>query len=416
MLVLQIKPVLAALKRHKAGTLLIGLQIALTLAIVCNALFIIQQRLTHLSRTTGIVESDLLTVGSEWTSASGAAVEPLVHADLQTLRELPGVQDVGVSYGYPLRGGGWNSGVTIKPDAKQPVAVTWRFFADDHVLTVLGAKLIAGRNFRADEIRAMDSHNLAAPAQLIITKALAEKVYPNQSALGKPLYIGGATAPSTIIGIMDHLQGGSASSWSDAISDYVVLEPKLLTDKSNAYLIRTRPGQLGAVASIARDALFKTNRLRIIPNGEGEGRGVRSFAQVREQAYKSDRGMAIIMSAICAVLLIITAAGIVGLTSFWVGQRRRQIGVRRALGATRHDILGYFLTENFLISLGGVMAGIVLALGLSLWLVTHFETRRLPLPFVLIGVALLLLLGQVATFAPALRASRVSPAEATRSA
>jgi len=412
---LQIKPVLAALKRHKAGTMLIGLQIALTLAIVCNALFIIQQRLTHFSRTTGIVESDLLTVGSEWTSASGAAVEPLVRVDLQTLRQLPGVQDVGVSYGYPLRGGGWASGVTTKPDAKKPVALTWRFFVDDHVLPVLGAKLIAGRNFRADEIRVTDSHNLSAPAQLIVTKALAEKVYPNQSALGKPLYIGDATSPSTIIGIMDHLQGGSASSWSDAISDNVVLEPKLLTDKSNAYLIRARPGQLGDVAKIARDALFKVNRLRIIPNGEGEGGGVRSFAQVREQAYKSDRGMAIIMSAICAVLLIITAAGIVGLTSFWVSQRRRQIGVRRALGATRRDILGYFLTENFLISLGGVLTGIVLALALSLWLVVHFETQRLPLPFVLIGVALLLLLGQAATLAPALRASRVSPVEATRS-
>jgi len=121
------------------------------------------------------------------------------------------------------------------------------------------------------------------------------------------------------------------------------------------------------------------------------------------------------MSAICAVLLIITAAGIVGLTSFWVSQRRRQIGVRRALGATRRDILGYFLTENFLISLGGVLTGIVLALALSLWLVVHFETQRLPLPFVLIGVALLLLLGQAATLAPALRASRVSPVEATRS-
>ena len=412
---LQIKPVLAALKRHKAGTVLIGLQIALTLAIVCNALFLIQQKVTHLSRTTGIVESDLLTVGSEWTNASGAEVGSLVRTDLQTLRQLPDVADVGVSYGYPLRGGGWNDGVSTKPDAKQSAALAWRFFVDDHVLSVLGAKLIAGRNFRPDEIHVVDSHNLVTPAQLIITKALADKVYPNQSALGKPLYIAAATSPSTIIGIIDHLQGGSASSWSDAISDYVVLEPKLLTDKSNAYLVRAQPGQLSAITKVVRTALFKTNRMRIIPDGEGEDVGVRSFAQVREQAYKSDRGMAIIMSVICAVLLIITAAGIVGLTSFWVSQRRKQIGVRRALGATRGDILSYFLAENFLISLGGVLAGIVLALGMSLWLVMHFETQRLSLPYVLVGVLLLLLLGQAATLAPALRASCISPVEATRS-
>jgi putative ABC transport system permease protein len=115
------------------------------------------------------------------------------------------------------------------------------------------------------------------------------------------------------------------------------------------------------------------------------------------------------------VLLAITAAGIVGLTSFWVGQRRKQIGVRRALGATRHDILGYFLTENLLIGIGGVAVGALLAIGMNLWLVSHFEMQRLSLLYVAAGVIALLLLGQGAVLAPALRASRVSPVEATRS-
>jgi putative ABC transport system permease protein len=126
--------------------------------------------------------------------------------------------------------------------------------------------------------------------------------------------------------------------------------------------------------------------------------------------------MAILMGIISVVLLAITAAGIVGLTSFWVGQRRKQIGVRRALGATRGDILSYFLTENFLISLGGVLVGVVLAFGINLWMVTHFEMAQLSLVYVLVGVIVLIVLGQLATLAPARRASRVSPVEATRSA
>lgn len=125
--------------------------------------------------------------------------------------------------------------------------------------------------------------------------------------------------------------------------------------------------------------------------------------------------MAILMSIICGLLLAITAAGIVGLTSFWVAQRRKQIGVRRALGARRDQILSYFLIENFLISAAGVVVGTCLAMSMSLWLVWHFEMRRLPLDFVLAGVVVLLLLGQAATLAPALRASRVPPMEATRS-
>jgi putative ABC transport system permease protein len=151
--------------------------------------------------------------------------------------------------------------------------------------------------------------------------------------------------------------------------------------------------------------------MRVIP----EKRGVRTFAQVRAEAYQSDRGMAILMAVVCAVLLAITAAGIVGLTSFWVGQRRKQIGVRRALGATRHDILSYFLTENLLIGVGGVVLGALLAIGMNLWMVSHFEMQRLSLLYVAAGVVALLLLGQGAVLAPALRASRVSPVEATRS-
>lgn len=142
--------------------------------------------------------------------------------------------------------------------------------------------------------------------------------------------------------------------------------------------------------------------------------GVLSYAQVRHQAFERDRGMAILMSIICAVLLAITAAGIVGLTSFWVGQRRKQIGVRRALGATHGDILRYFMTENLLISLGGVGIGVLLTFGLNLWLVTRFTLHVLPVTYVLGGVVMLLLLGQGAVFPPALRASRVPPVEATR--
>jgi putative ABC transport system permease protein len=125
--------------------------------------------------------------------------------------------------------------------------------------------------------------------------------------------------------------------------------------------------------------------------------------------------MAILMGVVCLVLLAITAAGIVGLTSFWVGQRRKQIGVRRALGAKRSDILSYFMTENLLIGIAGVVVGALLAIGMNLWLVTQFEMARLSLTYVAAGVIVLLLLGQGAVLAPAMRAARVPPVEATRS-
>jgi putative ABC transport system permease protein len=275
----------------------------------------------------------------------------------------------------------------------------------------MGAKLIAGRNFNAGEVTTADPRSLKPSPQVIVTQALAEKLFPKQSALGKSFYLSDDKVPSTIIGIVERLQVPWSGTWSENFNDNAVLLPVQLTSNFTVYLIRAKPGQLADITKSVPAALFKNNRMRVI-TGE---RGVRTFATVRQQAYSSDRGMAILMGVVCLVLLAITAAGIVGLTSFWVGQRRKQIGVRRALGATKRDILSYFLTENLLIGIAGVVIGAGLAIGMNLWLVSHFEMARLSLVYVFAGIVLLLLLGQGAVLAPAMRASRVSPIEATRS-
>jgi putative ABC transport system permease protein len=253
---------------------------------------------------------------------------------------------------------------------------------------------------------------------VIISKALAQRLFPQESALGKTIYVSMDDRPSTVIGITDTLQAHMQGSWANAYAYNAVLIPARLLDSNTYYLVRARPGQLAAAMRDAPKALYAQSRMRIIDrtNDTDSMHGVMSFAEVRQRFYDRDRGMAILMGIISMVLLAITAAGIVGLTSFWVGQRRKQIGVRRALGATRADILSYFLTENLLISIGGVLAGTVLAIGINLWMVTQFEMARLSLVYVLIGVVVLLLLGQGAVLAPALRASKVSPVEATRSA
>ena len=410
---LQIKPILAALKRHKAGTLLIAMQIALTLAIVCNALFIIQQRIDRISRPTGMDERNVLAIQNRWVSVDGKDTAPLIKADVQALRQTPGIQDAIATNSFPLRGGGWSTGVNLQPkDEGKSTAQTTLYFVDDHALAVYGSQLIAGRNFTPDEVITADPKDIKSTAQVIVTKALADKLFPKGDALGKQIYLGGKDVPpSTIIGIIARLQVPWTGTWSDNFNDNAMLLPVQLTGTYTVYLIRAKAGQLEDVVKSAPATLLKTNRMRVI-SGE---RAVRTYEQVRADAYKSDRGMAILMGVICVILLTITAAGIVGLTSFWVGQRRKQIGVRRALGATRRDILNYFLTENLLIGAAGVAIGTGLAIGMNLWMVQQFEMARLSVSYVIVGVAILLLLGQAAVLAPAMRASKVPPVEATRS-
>jgi putative ABC transport system permease protein len=97
-----------------------------------------------------------------------------------------------------------------------------------------------------------------------------------------------------------------------------------------------------------------------------------------------------------------------------VQQRTKQIGVRRALGATRGQILRYFQTENFLLATLGIVIGMMLAYGINQLLMGKYELPRLPAIYLPIGAVVLWLLGQLAVFGPARRASAVPPAVATR--
>jgi putative ABC transport system permease protein len=119
---------------------------------------------------------------------------------------------------------------------------------------------------------------------------------------------------------------------------------------------------------------------------------------------------------VSVLLLLITCSGIVGMASLWVTQRRKQIGVRRALGARRIDILRYFITENFLITSSGVFGGVLLGVALNHLLVSQLEMARLPVGYLVGGAGVFWALGVLAVYGPAWRAASTSPALATRSA
>jgi putative ABC transport system permease protein len=405
------RPILAALRYHKAGAILIALQVALTLAVICNALFVIEHRLQRLSRDTGIAESELMVVNNKWV-APAAELPSRQAADVAMLRALPGVADAYASNAFPLLGGSWQSGIRLDPTSSHYVSDGASiYFVDDHALHTLGVKVVEGRNFRPDEIGALEPNGSPDAPSIIVTRALARRAFPDGHALGKALYIGNSDArPSTIVGIVEHVQTPQTNSSDDIYWDDSIFVPMHLTGSGAFFVIRAQPGRLPALLHSVPEALKALSTRRVIP----QPHGVLAFSEVRDMAYRNDRGLAWMLTGICLTLLVVTAAGIVGLTSFWVGQRRRQIGIRRALGATRRDILMYFLTENGLISLAGTLAGIVLAFALNAWMMRAFETSRLSLLYVASGVLILLLLGQLAVLSPARRASRVPPVEATR--
>jgi putative ABC transport system permease protein len=418
---MKLPPIIAALRRHKSGVVLIVLQIALTLAIVCNAVFIIGQRVATVQRPTGMDEQNLFLIQQQIVNApagnDAASLErryAMLRGDLMTLRGLPDVASAAPVRSLPLLQSSNNGGVGLQSNQNHSTATTTFYGGDEQLLKTLGVQLVAGRNFTASEITHGDYGGDYEPPVAIVTRALADKLFSAGDALGKVVYFNGGATPTTIIGIVARLQTPDVG-WG---SDYVWNSTLLPTFPNNSFsriAVRAKPGQLDAAMRDARQALVAANPQRVIRNGFGGFIGIYPYSDIRARAYRADIGMAILMGVICVVLLCVTGAGIVGLTSFWVGQRRKQIGIRRALGATRTDILRYFQTENLLLAGVGVALGAILAVGLNLWLMQQFAMDRMSLLYVLVGVVALLALGQGAVFAPALRASKVSPVEATRS-
>jgi putative ABC transport system permease protein len=402
---MEIRPILSALMRSKVAMILIGLQVALTLAIVCNALFIIGQRLDHMARPSGMNEQDTFWFGSNGFG-QGYNAANVQQSDVALLRQLPGVADAAPTNSVPMSEGGWSTGLSLQPRQKKSTADTTIYIVDDHAISTFGTHLVAGRNFKPEEIKSVAFGDRLLPQVAIISKELANKLFPDSDPIGKQVFFDQDPPTTTIIGVVDRLQQPWISS--DTIENATFVPAFMPYGNSTRYLVRAEPGRRDEVMKMVEQKMIEANPSRIIGK-------VRSITQVRSEAYAEDRAMAIILGVVIFCLLTITALGIVGMASFWVAQRTKQIGTRRALGATKFDILRYFQTENFIITTMGLIGGGILAYAFSLYLMQAYQAPRLPWYYVPVGFICLWTLGQLAVLGPALRASRVSPAVATRS-
>lgn len=414
-------PILAALRKHKAGVVLISLQIALTLAIVCNVGFIVGQQMQRMQRPTGLIEDDLFLITQRYIDAPSSddpasltKLGAMQMTDLAALRELPDVQFSTPVMSLPLLRNPWGGSVAVSLSEPRYATPVNTFTGGQQVLQTLGLRLVGGRDFTPADIGSSATEGTVQPSVVIVTQALADKLFPHGDALGKPLYFNGNQNPSVIVGIVARMLTADADG-PESIAWNSLLIPVRMDAASTMYAVRARPGHMQAAIDEARKTLLKVDPLRVIEQG---GRyslgGIQSFAHIRSVGYARDIFMAQVLLVICIILLVVTGVGMTGLTSFWVSQRDKQIGIRRALGARQLDILRYFQIENLLIAGAGCIVGVMLAIGINIALLRAFEMERMPVWYVIVGVVMVLILGQIAVFVPARRASKVPPLVATR--
>ncbi|MEE8523022.1 MAG: FtsX-like permease family protein [Thermoanaerobaculia bacterium] len=380
------------------------LEIAFTVMIVLNCLNMISDQRQRLTKPTGIDEENIIAVQARPFAAAYQEREfriQLVDRDAAALRALPGVIDATPISTYPLQGGG--SSFQLKPlgapDSdlvRSPV-----YSADPHFLATLDLELVAGRAFTEADLPVEAGPRIS---NLIVTKDLADALYPDGDAVGQTVDTGSEEYPDVIVGVVDYMftpYGGGPME--TRISFY----PNRPASSSRMrYLIRTDPDAYDEVFAAVDKTLLDNQPDRLVE--------VRTMVDVKGGGFVMNQFLVTVLGAIVFLLLFVTGLGIFGMTSFSVTQRTKQVGTRRALGATRGAVLRYFLVENALITTFGLALGLVCAYGLNVLLVNNVDGTPLGLDQVVLGIVILWLLGLAATAVPAVKASRLSPALATR--
>ena len=396
-------PILRAMNHNRTRFVLIILEIAITLAIVTNCVNMILGEREKMLRKSGFDDDNLLTLtfspfAQEFKEQS--YTDAVVMADMRAIESTPGVRSVTATYMLPWAGGGSSGTFTAEgyPEKFQAQA----YPVTEKIVETLGAKLVAGRGFTAQDIPTDPN---TSPTVTIISEPLAKKLWGDANPIGKVIMSNERQSPRTVVGVIGD---PFYNPYAFNIGEYARLSPSKWWDGSGAtYLVRTDSGALASVVSQLEPRLTKVNGGRTFQ--------VRTIPFVKEQFFAAGQLVITAMTAVIVVLVFVTALGILGITSLSVAERTKQIGTRRALGATKGDILRHFLAENWILTTIGLALGVIATYALNWALVSNMTDMKMPWYLVGVGMALLWVNGIVATIPPALRAARVPPAIATRS-
>ncbi len=405
---MEIRPILSAMLRNKTGAVLVVLQIALTMAVVVNASFIINQRLEKMNRDTGI-DVDNILIFQSWGFAKDYNHEASVSRDVNFIGSLPGVIGVTPTRSFPISNGGSANDFRATADrfdrnnVELPSVNANVYVWNEQAIDTLGVELAAGRAFYPEEVLFRESRASEFASVVIMTKDLARNLFGTEDALGKTVY-NFFGSPAKVVGLIEHMQGAWVDS--DELTN-VIISPGITAGPFLRYMVRVEPGRRDALIAQIEEQLPKLDRRRMI-------RRIEPFSDVVKHAYSRDHSMTVLLISTIILLVSITSLGIIGLASFAVRQRTKQIGTRRAIGATKFDIMRYFMVENWLVTTIGSALGTVFAIAFNIWLVDTYALDKLDWIYVPVCVVALWILGQIAVLIPAIRASAIAPAIATR--
>ncbi|HWU76638.1 MAG TPA: FtsX-like permease family protein [Rhodanobacter sp.] len=408
---MSIRILFSTLRRHSLMPAMVLLQVALACAILCNVLFLAWQQLQPMLAPSGVDDKALILIDQlnlpdrSWTAAE-------VSAGSQALREVPGVRAVSAALGLPMVP---SYLCVMALQGPTGVKAGASCYEGEGLVNTLGITLVAGRDFLPGEYRDASADSKGAVRPIIITEALAHKFFGDTDVVGKLLGDPGdkTAVRYQVVGVARHLMRNQLFMANHGrADDSVLLAHRVGSTAALSYAVRVDPAMRDvALAGVRKAIKHQFGALLQV----GFPVQVSFYGTRRDAAFKTRRAALWLLVGVALTVLVVTVIGIMGLTGFWVQRRTRQIGIRRALGARRADILREFMAENALIVSIGVSIGMLFAYVGNALLMKQYELPRLPWIWLPGGAALMLVLGQLAVLGPARRAAAVPPVVATRS-
>lgn len=401
----QLAPIFRTLLRRKLGVFLLVIQIAFTITIFSNLAFISRQLSLVIHQPPGI--SDEAQFAVTLRPLNGLINYADSQRDIQDLQQLPGVEQVATTHWVPLAGMSNGSPFRTRPEKDASAQFAQFSEVSPQMLSTLDLKLIAGRDFTEADMGLKTATGERRPKNIIITKALAEALFgKDQNVIGKVIYSGDFA--TEIIGVSEDWSGFTIPI-NERIERTVFYPTYDETETEQRYLVRVKNPR-------DRAAVIEAVNQRLSHNYQNE---LLSWIDKLDEAKTSLNRQNVVLVNLFLVLMVtlgfVVAFAISGQTLFWITQRTKQIGIRRALGASRQAIIVQLLVENAMICSLGLIVGTLLSLGVNQIVMQASGMLPMP-PLFLLSVCMLLLgLCLVSAGVPAWRASRIAPSIATRS-
>jgi putative ABC transport system permease protein len=389
---------LKSLLRRKVITVLLLVQLAMTLALLANSLLLANQTRHKLNEPTGLDLQHTLEVQLKPTTPklrNYPQLGDLLERQMAAVRNLPGVLSVSYTNQGPVRQGGTNGNLYDANDEDRTnIPTIPYYFVSPDFFETLSLKLIEGelpqKQLGVDE---------NAPTPMVLTRSLAAKLFPGKSAVGMQ------TNRAPVAAVVEDFFG--QSSGTNEVYNAIQVAPLFSVDWGYTLLVKTGDNSTEQVRQQLPDLLRKVDaNIEIFY--------VRSLEEQHHRLYRNEFGLATLLSVLSGLMLLVAMVSSYSNAHFHALKQRQEIGIKRALGASKQLILLELLSENWLTTLLGAVLGAVVGVLLNHALATVISLEALNWWLPLLCSLVLLVCVTFATWYPARIATAVSPATATK--